>query len=110
MGLYYIKIILILIFVKKIRCRNANEFYTFKYSKATSVFIAPNNDFEKHGPNRAFQIGSSYWSSQGHHSDTDFGTFLFFNVCLVSWTGELYEKATISQVNVYWEYAPKVNY
>uniref|UniRef100_A0A3B0NBX7 Ricin-type beta-trefoil lectin domain/F5/8 type C domain/LCCL domain containing protein, putative n=1 Tax=Theileria annulata TaxID=5874 RepID=A0A3B0NBX7_THEAN len=97
MRLYNIKIILFLIFVKKIGCRNANEFYTFKDSKATSVFIAPNNDSEKHGPNRAFQIGSSYWSSQGHHSDTDF----------VSWTGELYEKATISQINVFWEYAPK---
>ncbi|UKK02164.2 hypothetical protein MACK_001519 [Theileria orientalis] len=97
MNVNFIINALIFISVKLVVCRNANEFYTFRDAKATSVFIAANNDFEKHGANRAFQIGSSYWSSEGQHNDTDF----------VSWTGELYEKALISQINIFWEYAPK---
>ncbi|KAK1932758.1 LCCL domain containing protein [Babesia divergens] len=77
--------------------RNANEFYTFKDATATSTYVTHTNDDQKFGAARAFQIGASYWCSAGHHSSTDF----------VSWTGELWDLAKVSQIEVFWEYAPK---
>ncbi|KAK1444639.1 LCCL domain containing protein [Babesia gibsoni] len=77
--------------------RNANEFYTFKDATATSTYITHTNDDKKFGAARAYQIGASYWCSAGHHASTDF----------VSWTGELWDTAKVSQVEVMWEYAPK---
>ncbi|CDR96876.1 LCCL domain containing protein, putative [Babesia bigemina] len=77
--------------------RNANEFYTFKDATATSVYVTNTDDEQKFGPARAFQIGASYWCSAGSHTSTDF----------VSWTGELWDLAKVSQIEVIWEYAPK---
>ncbi|AFZ79194.1 bromodomain containing protein [Theileria equi strain WA] len=97
MWLFYLINLLLFCYFTHVTSRSANEFYTFRDAKATSLFIAVNNDVEKHSASRAFQIGPSYWCSAGHHTETDF----------VSWTGELNEKAKISQLDVFWEYAPK---
>ncbi|EDO08197.1 LCCL domain family protein [Babesia bovis T2Bo] len=88
--------LIIAVQIVTVYARNANEFYTFKDARATSTYVTHTDDLQKFGPARAFQIGASYWCSAGNHASTDF----------VSWTGELWDVAKISQIDVIWEYAP----
>ncbi|GFE53259.1 F5 8 type C domain containing protein, putative [Babesia ovis] len=88
--------LIIALLVRTVVARNANEFYTFKDATATSTYVTHTDDAQKFGPARAFQIGASYWCSAGSHTSTDF----------VSWTGELWDAAKISQIDITWEYAP----